>query len=280
MSLPPGDEATKAKLPVWRTVGDAYATAFNNIESLFALAIVPIALSVVVWIGSIAVLGTPFPQGDQQSAYQGWSWLFTVCQIVIGSVFAVAWIRFVLFGRRDSAAPFQFRLGRREGKYLLYILILMVPFVVVQFVGMGVIMALALATDDPWAMIGGTIFAVVFVFAIFVAMIVVYVRCLFVFPAIAVDADMGLRAAWGKSRGVAWRLFGIVLFALLPFALFLSLIMWSSQTLDAGSSELTFTYILGSAQQVVGYLGAAVTFGVVALAFRRVTGWRPAVADE
>ncbi len=48
MSLPPGDEATKAKLPVWRTVGNAYATAFNNIESLFALAIVPIALSVVV----------------------------------------------------------------------------------------------------------------------------------------------------------------------------------------------------------------------------------------
>ncbi len=279
MSLPPGDETSKAKLPVWRTIGDAYATAFNNIDSLFALAIVPIVLSVVVWVGSIAVLGAPFPQGDQQTAYQGWSWLFTVCQIVISTVFGVAWIRFVLFGRRDSAAPFQFRLGRREGKFLLYILILTVPFVVVQFVGLGVFMALTLTMENPSALIGAAIFILLFSLAILVAMFIVYVRCVFVFPAIAVDADMGLRAAWGKSRGVAWRLFGIVLFAFLPFTLLISLIMWSFQTLDAGSAELTFTYVLGSAQQVVAYLGAAVTYGVVALAFRRVTGWRPAATE-
>ncbi len=202
-----------------------------------------------------------------------------MCQIVISTVFAVAWLRFVLFGRRDSAAPFQFRLGRREGKFILYILILIVPFVVVQFVGLGVIMALALTTENPSALIGASIFILLFSLAIFVAMIVVYVRCLFVFPAIAVDADMGLRAAWGKSRGVAWRLFGGVFFAFAPFALLMALIMWSFQTLDAESAELTFTYILGSAQQVVGYLGAAVIYGVVALAFRRVTGWRPAAAE-
>ncbi len=282
------DMSADTKLPVWRTVGNAYTMTFANLGSFLALAAIPIALAYMIWIASAALGVIIPPQGDETLTTTGLDLLMSLCQVVVGIVFTVAWIRFMLLGRRDSMAPVQFRLGRREGKFVLYVLLYFLILVLILTVPYA---AIAIAKNFHDAVIRAVAFPLIAQISILmlvllsliagvVAVIVVYTRCIFVFPAIALDDAMGLRASWKRTKGNAWRIFAGMLFTYLPIGTPALVISWFiTKALIAGGDVPIWVYIAAFAMVVVGYLGSAAMFSVVAIAFRHVTGWRPDPAD-
>ncbi len=283
MSTTSVQNGVTTELPVWRTVGDAYTMTFTNLGSFLALAAIPIALAYMIWIASAAFGVIVPPQGDEPPTTTGLDLLILLCQTVVGIVFAVAWIRFMLLGRRDSMAPVQFRLGRREGRFLLYVLLYVLiltvafaPVVIVGIFGDAVLGAVAFPSIAEISIV----IVVLSLIAGVVAVIVVYTRCIFVFPAIALDDAMGLRASWKRTKGNTWRIFAGMFFTYLPLAIPVGVINWFIiEAFKAGGDVPIWVYIAAFAMMVVGYLGSAVMFSVVAIAFRHVTGWRPDPAD-
>ena len=270
MALVDGEEHGETKLPVWRMVVDAYRTTFRNLRRLFAVAAVPLVATVIIkFIPIGGVIASPTGAIQWYHHLPG-----TVRFLVImlfWSVFAVAWGRFLLLGRRDTGAPVQFRLGRREAMSLPCLLILGIAF---SFIPTIVGPFYVPGSVSVW------VYSLVFG-SWFVAIFLVISRCVLVLPAIAVDEPMDPHDSWRLMKGASWRMLGCLALAYLPIG-FLGHELLRALTIRLANAAGGF----GPIEQVierllweaVTYLAVALIVAVSVVVFKRVICWRPAIA--
>lgn len=246
----------ETKLPVLRTVVDAYGFVFRNIKPFFALAAIPIALTIGISFVRLVRLGRSPAMILAVPEIDGWYYLENFAFNFIWCVFAVSWHRYVLLGRRDTASPLQFHIGRRELRFFLYSLIFLVPLTVLR----------SSFSFGFWA--AGIIISVV------------WVRCLLIFPAVAVDGYEGLAVAWTQLRGATWRLLFAGSIAYIPLLILGYIIFFlygvpdgSAPSHSQNSWELNVTLAIG--HRISSFLFAAVAVTVLSLAFRYKTKWVP-----
>ena len=298
---------TETKLPVWRTVADAYRFMFRSIKPFFAMATMPIlfltAISLVNLIRYRGFQDQPpmtlediqqMPLEDlQQMSLQyllpmadvpdPWSSFEMIASYFIWCVFAVSWHRFILLGRRDSADMIQFETGRREIKFFLYTLLFIAPMIVVPGV-IFVVVAIMYPTfsDILRAIVElGIVFINAVTIAVTVALFIysaVWIRCLLIFPAIAVGADEGLPAAWKQLRGATWRFSLAMSIAYLPFFIFFPALAILSADYFMSAPVITpFDWKMGVififVQQFLGFLSLALGVTILSFTFRHKSGW-------
>ncbi len=263
MTVPESGRRDPSKVWIWELAFGGFIAVFGNLKIFAALAAVPFAIEIVAAVTIFDELGN----ANDEAAPLGtgilsW-WWSELLGAFLGAVFAVAWHRFILLGRRDSTDPVQFRLGLREAKFFFYLLLLILPF------------DLADPSRSPFvppSLDGLGMMSVRL--GLFVLGAVVWVRFCFIFPALAVNADRGLVSAWRETRGVGWRIFWALILVGLIWVILEGIVSDAVGSVMQSSTGVG-AYVVLALEFLLGYLGYAVTVGVVSLAYRRRTGWVP-----
>lgn len=203
------------RLPVWATVKEAYAVWFANPGLWLKLAIVP-----VVCLIGLSVLGqTNFelrPGANTQGGVLPTPGVFFLgVAIYLSQVpFVTAWHRIILMPQ--VAAAHRYRIGNREGRYLLHVFIVVMAIIIFLTLASyltGLILSAFVGT-------GGGGFDRVASLLGFAAMCLVLgyflVGVFLILPAAAVGREIQIGQAVRASSGNQWRLLGIYAVALLP----------------------------------------------------------------
>lgn len=210
------------KLPVVEIAAEVYHFVWRQRRALVERASVPIAICLLVGLGSSFLTGGPqealppsSPAGDEaaQVVPTGSDGLLWLTYIAVSLPFLVGWYRLVIDGPQAIAGRAPVRFGRPEGRMLLWMLLigllLMVP------------LAIAGSIAVPFAqgnIPGGQVplFPLLISVAMFILLIVASLRLSFVFPAIAVDDAVSFPRAWELTKGNSFRLLALAAVVHLP----------------------------------------------------------------
>jgi hypothetical protein len=227
------------KLPVFATVGTAYAFVYSRFPTILRLEFFP--LLVVALVGFVAfVLGAAGPQSP--GIYQA---LQIILQVVVATIVAVAMHRLILFNDRRPGTVVFFNFGRAE---LLFVVVWVIFFLILIVAGVLVIALAAMfsqtgPTPSP--------FLAVVAFVVFLAGIFLLLRFILIFPIIVAEGSLHFRESWRLTRGNLWRLLGIAILGLLPIAVVAAglglIINWT--LLDHSSTEA----LAASAREALPY---------------------------
>lgn len=265
---------SRTKLPVWATLGTTYAVVFRRPGDLFALAIIPLAISIAGGVftlfdptGAIAGLAEALGPGAAEGLRVFIGFLTTYLP---WGAFVVAWHRFVLLEERYSRWPAEFYLGSRAQSVFRNDL-----FLVVLAVGMffaSLVILLLVLNFPPGLHEKRPPFSIV----VLAIAVVVVSRLSFQDPALAIGCKSDIRTAWRQSRVVGWRQFWILLLAPVPFIL-LELLLVSPEPATADPlgtpvRELATLEVLVTvtAERLLLFLGTAVIVAALCISYRRV----------
>jgi hypothetical protein len=270
MSAVAGVDVTK--LPVWKTVGEAYGVWARNFPALIRIAwlwlaiMAPIVFALMWWqaphmaeIMMNARTGAPDPSPADTVMMQVFN---GIVLIPILSSIAVAWHRLLLRGEQVSG-PYVRLDAVVIGYAVLFFIIGFMP-AVPQYLGQ-----LYLAATQPEGAseidltasllggLGGIASLVIWFFAC---------RLFMVLPAKALDRkDVTVGVSWAATTGNSWRLFWGYLLCLLPFMLFGSgLALW----LLFGSPTRTSYAAISAVLSLLWALFGMVAVGFLSLAYR------------
>lgn len=217
-------DAAPAKLPFWRTLGEAYGAWFKNLPELIRIAwlwiliMVPI-VGLFMWWQAQALLdlmqnarvGRPDPNPAMTALMQA---INAVILLPILSSIAVAWHRLLL--RNEHVSGPYVRLDAVVIGYAVLFFLIALLFSVPQYLGQ-IYVAM---TQPPGAIeISPAALGVQFVCSI-LALLALFFGCrlLMVLPAKALGRDISFGTAWAATRKNSWRLFWGYMLSLLPFA--------------------------------------------------------------
>ena len=247
-----GSGPLPAGFSVGRTVGEAYAFVFRQWRALGALGALPLLAAFLV---NVAAMQLRLSTGS-------FLWMLSGLLIawVIWSSFAVSWHRYVLLAEKPGGVPFHFSFGPREGRYFVYAMLILLPFIAVSLHALLLMQDPSASENQVLAFLGLIVTAVGLVVAI---------RLSLAFPSVAVDGGHDIKQTWALSKGSGWRLFLVLILALLPSELVGQLVLLS---LAAGGSVGLVPRFIGA---LVEFVGAAVLITALSFAFRQLTGWMP-----
>ncbi len=183
-------------------------------------------------------------------------------EIVLYPIALVAWHRFVLLGEVPPVRWFYLGFGRREANFLLAALLL-------SAIGYGMFFGTALLmvviAAGAGAGTGVLVASVYFVFIFAVAS-----RLLLVFPKLAIDTGIALRAAWHLGRGNTWRLALGSVAVMAPVAV---VIVVLEVVVDKLPTNSPVTVFLGAGliSTLLDLLFACLLAGFASLAYRALT---------
>lgn len=239
----------------------------------FALALLPMVLTFIVQeLSREAVAYWDWPHRVRLLLEEPFRWLSW-------TVFAVAWHRFALLGKRDTSAWVQFHVGWREIRYLLYSAAIAVPLLgarIPTIVLIQNLQELSISTALSLALIA--------LMAIGLGLVVL-IRFSFIFPSVSVERTTGFRRAWKETSGSGWRIFCTTFLASIPIGVVdrllreVTLAMEPAVTRLGGSyfDNLLGRWMLGTtaAQLIFTFLFTAVLVSALSLAFKDRTKWAP-----
>ena len=236
-----------AGLPLWSTIAEAYRTIFNNGAGLVRVVAVPFVLGTVI---DVLMYTLAPPWSDLLQLF-----LFNL----LWAGFIIGWLRFLLLEDRADLRVFP-RLNRRLARlagYALLISLLDVPLVLGWYTfGEGV---QSIPHSD------------VLYWLAYLATAFVKLRFSFIFAATAVDERYGVVLAWRHSSSIALPFFtAIALTVLLPIVA----LTYGFAAVNAG--DYATAVALWILWQATVWFFEATYITIVAIAFRRVTGWVPA----
>ena len=242
---PPG-----AVAPLWTTVAETYHTLAGNIRALAKMIVVPTGLGMgIIFVAPL--LASP--------------WLDVVLHFLFllgWTLLGVSWLRLLLLEDKRVSRLFP-RLTRRHLRFAGYALLLSVLDLPLLF-GWHY-----LADQVASGPLSELVYWLTYVFLGFIRL-----RFAFVYPATAVDERYGLMLAWRHSQSAALPLFGIFLIIVVaPFAAL-------SYGLNALMASDHLPYLWWSLWHVGIWIIEAAYATIIAVAFRRVTGWVPAPDKE
>ena len=216
----------RPKLPVFRTVGRAYALTFANIPTVLRLTW---AWLVMLTAGIALLLWFAWPEhhaavisGDRTTPALEFfgPWLLS---IAVGSSVAVGWHRFILLDDKSTATIYA-RFDSIVVRYLLLSFIFMAPALLVAAPAMlpnqtllrGLVAIILLVPMQMLVAIGVLAFAI-WVFVTF--------RLSLALPAIALHrTDVGIARAYRATAGNFWRIFWSGMIVTLPVLIVIALL--------------------------------------------------------
>ncbi len=188
------------KLPILRSVTTAYRDGWNAISAMPALAAAALVITLAI---SVLEYALPLRALVLTSLGALLTFLFSIARDFLIAPVMIAVHRFIVLGdvtQRYVLAPHQRRFQLFFGWLLaLTTVISLLSLAITTFVGL------------PFGILVG------FEFVAGVALVVVMLRLMILFPAVAVDAPGATAAnAWADSKGHAWRMFLIIVLTSLP----------------------------------------------------------------
>ena len=263
MSMGPPPAAVQ-RVPIRATATAAYRTVFGQLDQLIRAALLPFLLNTVLVAPTLMATGNPL--------------VFVVMvllTLVPYTLCGVTWHRLALLGKPSAPAPVFPGWQRRHWRFYGYALVIMGLNVVLQF---GLEIALGgPPIDESGEVIAEQVMRFLLVmscgFAVFAYLAL---RLSFVFPAVAVDENYGLKHAWSHTAGQGFRLMAIMVITLFPVLLVgMTVIVMAVGALapsggSAGPGGHALAYMLMSA---LLYVLVALSLAVISTAFRICTGW-------
>lgn len=261
MSMP--QQTQPDRLPIWLTAQLAFRNVFGNLRTFFALATIPMVLTLVcAFLGPGLISGGGEGQVLSPGIFLGFL-IAMLATVFFASVFFVAWHRFIITGTRDSKAPLQLIMGRRELRFFWILLLLSFMLAIPVVIFMNVFLYPAVESGG----VDGTFWVLFAVMLIGIAL--VSIRVSVRFPAIAMDRDKGFRAAWRQTKGSTWRIFVALVIVCLPIVV-LELLL--GQIPAEGDFA---TIILMVISTVLSFLQHALIASVLSLAYTwLVPSWK------
>ncbi len=257
----PPQEALR-KLPVFQTVAEANAMVFRNLPNLAKAAALPYALS----------LGINFMQQGGTGSL-AWSLILILLGLIPETYFAVAWHRFTLLGPKRAAPSLLPPLAPRHWRFLAYAIVMLMISALPIVGGFSVVESFRGLDGQPSPELAAEAAgAMLLVIALLVVAVVLTLRLLFVFPAVAVDESYGLSDSWRHTRGQALRLFSGLLLLVVPWLLVTNIV---GAALASGTEGAPGPIAI-MAVLVFLYVGMGLGLAFISIAFRECTGWIPA----
>jgi hypothetical protein len=261
------------RLPIWLTICQSYGIVFRNLGVFMALAILPLVLTFIVQELSREVVESfDWPSRVRLLIEEPFRWLFW-------AVFAVAWHRYALLGRRDTAVWIQFRVGWREIRYLFYSAVIAIPLLGARIPMMILIQNLQ-ELPAPTALW----LTLIALLAIGIGLVVL-IRFSFIFPSVSVERPSGFGRAWKETSGSSWQIFCVTFLASIPIGIVDRLLREVTLAMEPAVTRLGGSYfdnILGQwmlatvmAQLIFTFLFTAVLVSSLSLAFKDRTKWAP-----
>ena len=181
---------------MYETVGEAFRLTFRNFRTMLGFALAPMVLAVL--LPAVMRLDLQSDASSVQLIIHAFARLFLL------SVFAVAWHRYLLLGRRDTSVPIQFWPGARDVKYFGLLILFLLPQEIVL---------VAMQAQDLFLVL------VLLLITLFIA-----APFALAFPAMAVDNYRGLLAARRTLRGATLQLVGAILLSFVAITVLMFLL--------------------------------------------------------
>jgi len=269
MSVGPPPRAVQ-DLPVGDTMKAAYASVFGRFAELIRAALVPLAMSFLLYGLMLAVRGTPAVVV-----------LVELLSLLPYTLFAVAWHRVVLLGQAAMPTPVMPVWQRRHWRFLGYTLIVTALTYGFSLLYAPLIAALLVegSTVNLWQSL---LLMFMLLFGTYVVL-----RLSFVFPAVAVDESYRFADSWRHTKDQGLRLLGAMFLTLLPamagimimFQFLLSLLSPlqgpSASVVSVPEDPTAFGPVAQAINLVLRYVIIALSLGVISTAFKTCTGWVP-----
>jgi hypothetical protein len=290
-------------VPIFRTIGQSVGMLFGNIGGLLRAAAFPALLSLLIGLAqwhltpeALRVSGfesDPEAMAAMDMAGMGWGQAVSLLSWIPYTIFAVAWHRALLLGRKDGRPPLLPAWKSRHWVFLGYTLLVTLIFAIAAAVP-AIVAAVGVNAPSRGAGAGlsegqSSLFAILLVLVAVIATLLImaaFMRLALVFPARAVDERFGLRNAWRLGRGQGWRLLVIYILialiaaVLMPLAMIpLGLALYVPAALIWGFSAEATLFVGALLNVFIGYPIMALGVGVLSIAFRTVSGWVPSAQD-
>jgi hypothetical protein len=220
------------KIPVWRTIGQAYGFTFGNLATIIGLIWLPLAILLVGGYFTIShyfdgVL-TAIASGNRYAAYSGagYFYLYRIAGLLLEAVIAVSVMRLAL-GLRDKPAFVDFRLWLTELRMFAAFVALSLVLIAVEIAAFiavliaAVALGLTLRFTGPIADVPAqtiALYGVLALLAAFVATVLfAAIRLSFLLVAVTVSENrIDLIRVWELTRRNFWRVFLISICVGLP----------------------------------------------------------------
>lgn len=289
-------------LPVWATAGGIYRFAARQWWRLAVMGLPFLAVAIFLTLPTESdLLMEPFviPEGEL-ALIKPLSWAVVALLVLrwkliftAATVFGlVAAHRLVLLNDRGPFAILPFRLGKREARFLVVLLIVMAPSALYSagfsfLLGKNIMGALGytgFAGQGGERIFQGTLVLAILLGGFFVSWLTL--RLLLSLPATALDARHPLRTGWRLGRGNNWRLIAVAVIATVPAALVLLgieimegvLMSWEAITAADGgvmthkSGLSAWTYIMPIGESIAVWAVAALEAVMLSLCYRALGG--------
>ena len=237
------------KLSISRVIiGALYLAWYNKARYLRAISL-PVLLLVLVWAGSSALVSSLGPAA---------AWLMLPFYGLAFALFAVTCHRLILLPDQP-VAPWRISLGRRE--LLFFVWVIAIGIIVkgteflFLFAGMNSITNLSQSSASSVGM--DNFYWISLLLAI--PSLYLLSRLCLLFPAIAVDRQVGIKWAWSSTKGNGWRIFVVVVFCPWLF----SIVIWLVSRENA-------TVIEEVALSLISYIGLAIEIFILSLTYQEI----------
>ncbi|MEO1192754.1 MAG: hypothetical protein AAFY02_13410 [Pseudomonadota bacterium] len=264
------------KLRGTQMAGEAYGSWTRNLAAWATAVALPFAILMAVTYGIWQILISEGVEAYAQQEQAG-SGLrdaaSTLVQIIIYTLFAVAWHRFLVLQEKPKVIP---TIGSQHVRFILWTLGLTLLMAIPAAVVFGLVAMLSGAAQSPLAslLILPAIGLVIYLVA----------RVSVLFPAVACQEPLGLVAAWRMTRGNGLAIVLAVVLASIPIiliAMLLSVLLFGNlaQVAQSGTvvSEEQLTeaflsiYWMGSlVGAVISFIGSTVAVGIASSAYRQL----------
>ncbi len=183
--------------------------------------------------------------------------------LVAYALFAVAWHRRFLVGNEGQTVGAAMRWGRRQSRFIL------------RFLGLIVIVALVGSlVSIPVAVIGTSvpIVGLLAFFAIFIVVGHVYGRFLLVLPAAAMDDPIGFGESAKLTTGRSWLMFGIGILPPVPVLLAMVIVLGPLSDALAGliGPSVSLLLVLILVEQTFTFAGVAAGVTALSIAYHEI----------
>ena len=259
------DPIRDMRLPLWRTVREAYVLTFRNFGAFLR-----IAWAWLVVLSALVALVSWFFWPSHAAALEAGeltSWVqvvTTTLSMAAGASIAVAWHTLLLKGARP-AGPGYLRLDGVVWRYLLVGLAMVAPFYLLDF-------AIPSANIETEGEGGAFLFGILLTIPLFVVLIVLGTKLSPILPAIALGrGDVTLGAVWRATHWSWWRLFvGFLLTAVPPLLVVaLPLLIKGWQAGDDALPETHSGFVLANTQiEIITLVSGIFAISFLSLAFR------------
>jgi hypothetical protein len=252
------------KLPVLRIVGASYGFVLLNLRDFLRTAWLPFIALVVMLVIHGMPEHAPETNGDQPPQLPGPDFLIALIIFLIISVTVqVAWYRRVLLGPDGLASGFPLALGRREGRFFMRMIGVLLLMLMLLLFALSVLGGI-LPAESPGAItMGYTALAVILLGEYYIAS-----RLSLVLPATTVDAGTSFGHAWRLGHDNGWRIVLVLLGVQLP----ITLTWFAIQVPTVHTDTALQYYAVGIALNALGLLGYVLSATAMSLCFAQLGG--------